>query len=385
MNEKNIIYLDYQATTPLRPEVLKAMMPYFKEKYGNPHSNNHSLGKDANLAVEKAKKNIASLINCEPEEIILTSGATESNNFAIKSIAESYGKEKIQIITLNTEHKCVIESCNFLEKRGYLVHYLEVEKNGIVNFSKLKKLIKDKMSLVSIMHVNNEIGVIQPVNEIGKLCKKYGGLFHTDAAQTFSCLNIDVKKNNIDALSLSAHKIYGPKGIGALYINAKIKNIVRPLIDGGGQQNGLRSGTIATPLAVGFGEASLQIKKRLKKNFNYYKMLSNFFIHELKKNKIKFNINGDLKKRSPVNLNIAFLEVEANQLINFLPETAISTGSACASGNIEKSHVLTALKIENSVIDSSIRISFGENTKKTHLVKTSKLINSAIKKIKNLT
>ena len=385
MKEKNIIYLDYQATTPLRPEVLKAMMPYFKEKYGNPHSNNHSLGKDANLAVEKAKKNIASLINCEPEEIILTSGATESNNFAIKSIAESYGKEKIQIITLNTEHKCVIESCNFLEKRGYLVHYLEVEKNGIVNFSKLEKLIKDKMSLVSIMHVNNEIGVIQPVNQIGKLCKKYGGLFHTDAAQTFSCLNIDVKKNNIDALSLSAHKIYGPKGIGVLYINAKIKNIVRPLIDGGGQQNGLRSGTIATPLAVGFGEASLQIKKRLKKNFNYYKMLSNFFIHELKKNKIKFNINGDLKKRSPVNLNIAFLEVEANQLINFLPETAISTGSACTSGNIEKSHVLTALKIENSIIDSSIRISFGENTKKTDLTKIAKLINSAIKKIKNLT
>ena len=384
MNEKNIIYLDYQATTPLRPEVLKAMMPYFKEKYGNPHSNNHSLGKDANLAVEKAKKNIASLINCEPEEIVLTSGATESNNFAIKSIAESYGKEKIQIITLNTEHKCVIESCNFLEKRGYLVHYLEVEKNGIVNFSKLEKLIKDKMSLVSIMHVNNEIGVIQPVNQIGKLCKKYGRLFHTDAAQTFSCLNIDVKKNNIDALSLSAHKIYGPKGIGALYINAKIKNIVRPLIDGGGQQNGLRSGTIATPLAVGFGEASVQIKTRLKKNFNYYKMLSNFFIRELKKNKIKFNINGDLKKRSPVNLNIAFLEVEANQLINFLPGTAISTGSACTSGNIEKSHVLTALKIENSVIDSSIRISFGENTKKTDLIKTVKLISSAIKKIKNL-
>jgi cysteine desulfurase len=254
-----------------------------------------------------------------------------------------------------------------------------------VNFSKLEKLIKDKMSLVSIMHVNNEIGVIQPVNEIGKLCKKYGGLFHTDAAQTFSCLNIDVKKNNIDALSLSAHKIYGPKGIGALYINAKIKNIVRPLIDGGGQQNGLRSGTIATPLAVGFGEASLQIKKRLKKNFNYYKMLSNLFIRELKKNKIKFNINGDLKKRSPINLNIAFLEVEANQLINFLPEAAISTGSACTSGNIEKSHVLTALKIENSIIDSSIRISFGENTKKTDLTKIAKLINSAIKKIKNLT
>ena len=384
MKEKNIIYLDYQATTPLRPEVLKAMMPYFKEKYGNPHSNNHSLGKDANLAVEKAKKNIASLINCEPEEIILTSGATESNNFAIKSIAESYGKEKIQIITLNTEHKCVIESCNFLEKRGYLVHYLGVEKNGIVNFSKLEKLIKDKMSLVSIMHVNNEIGVIQPVKEIGKLCKKYGGLFHTDAAQTFSCLNIDVKKNNIDSLSLSAHKIYGPKGIGALYINAKIKNIVRPLIDGGGQQNGLRSGTIATPLAVGFGEASIQIITRFKKNFNYYKILSNFFIRELKKNKIKFNINGDLKKRSPVNLNIAFLEVEANQLINFLPETAISTGSACTSGNIEKSHVLTALKIENSIIDSSIRISFGENTKKTDLTKIAKFINTAIKKIKNL-
>jgi cysteine desulfurase len=384
MNEKNIIYLDYQATTPLRPEVLKAMMPYFKEKYGNPHSNNHSLGKDANLAVEKAKKNIASLINCEPEEIILTSGATESNNFAIKSIAESYGKEKIQIITLNTEHKCVIESCNFLEKRGYLVHYLEVEKNGIVNFSKLEKLIKNKMSLVSIMHVNNEIGVIQPINEIGKLCKKYNAIFHTDAAQTFSCLDIDVKKNYIDALSLSAHKIYGPKGIGALYLNSKIKNILRPLIDGGGQQSGLRSGTVPTPLAVGFGEASIQIKKRIGNNFKKYKELNTYFINQLKKNKINFIINGDLNKRSPINLNISFLDVEADQLINFLPNLAISTGSACTSASIEKSHVLTALKLGNNIIDSSIRFSFGEITKKTDIKKVAKLIYIAINKIKKL-
>ena len=384
MNEKNIIYLDYQATTPLRPEVLKAMMPYFKEKYGNPHSNNHSLGKDANLAVEKAKKNIASLINCEPEEIILTSGATESNNFAIKSIAESYGKEKIQIITLNTEHKCVIESCNFLEKRGYLVHYLGVEKNGILNISQLEELIKNKMSLISIMHVNNEIGVIQPINEIGKLCKKYNAIFHTDAAQTFSCLDIDVKKNYIDALSLSAHKIYGPKGIGALYLNSKIKNILRPLIDGGGQQSGLRSGTVPTPLAVGFGEASIQIKKRIGNNFKKYKELNMYFINQLKKNKINFIINGDLNKRSPINLNISFLDVEADQLINFLPNLAISTGSACTSGSIEKSHVLTALKLGNNIIDSSIRFSFGEITKKTDIKKVAKLIYIAINKIKKL-
>ena len=384
MNEKNIIYLDYQATTPLRPEVLKAMMPYFKEKYGNPHSNNHSLGKDANLAVEKAKKNIASLINCEPEEIVLTSGATESNNFAIKSIAESYGKEKIQIITLNTEHKCVIESCNFLEKRGYLVHYLGVEKNGILNISQLEELIKNKMSLISIMHVNNEIGVIQPINEIGKLCKKYNAIFHTDAAQTFSCLDIDVKKNYIDTLSLSAHKIYGPKGIGALYLNSKIKNILRPLIDGGGQQSGLRSGTVPTPLAVGFGEASIQIKKRIDNNFKKYKELNTYFINQLKKNKINFIINGDLNKRSPINLNISFLDVEANQLINFLPNLAISTGSACTSGSIEKSHVLTALKLENNIIDSSIRFSFGEITKKTDIKKVAKLIYIAINKIKKL-
>ena len=384
MNEKNIIYLDYQATTPLRPEVLKAMMPYFKEKYGNPHSNNHSLGKDANLAVEKAKKNIASLINCEPEEIILTSGATESNNFAIKSIAESYGKEKIQIITLNTEHKCVIESCNFLEKRGYLVHYLGVEKNGILNISQLEELIKNKMSLISIMHVNNEIGVIQPINEIGKLCKKYNAIFHTDAAQTFSCLDIDVKKNYIDTLSLSAHKIYGPKGIGALYLNSKIKNILRPLIDGGGQQSGLRSGTVPTPLAVGFGEASIQIKKRIGNNFKKYKELNMYFINQLKKNKINFIINGDLNKRSPINLNISFLDVEADQLINFLPNLAISTGSACTSGSIEKSQVLTALKLGNNIIDSSIRFSFGEITKKTDIKKVAKLIYIAINKIKKL-
>jgi len=384
MNEKNIIYLDYQSTTPLRPEVLKAMMPYFKEKYGNPHSNNHSLGKDANLAVEKAKKNIASLINCEPEEIILTSGATESNNFAIKSIAESYGKEKIQIITLNTEHKCVIESCNFLEKRGYLVHYLGVEKNGILNISQLEELIKNKMSLISIMHVNNEIGVIQPINEIGKLCKKYNAIFHTDAAQTFSCLDIDVKKNHIDALSLSAHKIYGPKGIGALYLNSKIKNILRPLIDGGGQQSGLRSGTIPTPLAVGFGEASIQIKKRTDNNFKKYKELNTYFINQLKKNKINFQINGDLNKRSPINLNISFLDIEADQLINFLPNLAMSTGSACTSGSIEKSHVLTALKLQNNIIDSSIRFSFGEITKKIDIRKVAKLIYIAINKIKKL-
>ena len=384
MKEKNIIYLDYQATTPLRPEVLKAMMPYFKEKYGNPHSNNHSLGKDANLAVEKAKKNIASLINCEPEEIVLTSGATESNNFAIKSIAESYGKEKIQIITLNTEHKCVIESCNFLEKRGYLVHYLGVEKNGILNISQLEELIKNKMSLISIMHVNNEIGVIQPINEIGKLCKKYNAIFHTDAAQTFSCLDIDVKKNYIDTLSLSAHKIYGPKGIGALYLNSKIKNILRPLIDGGGQQSGLRSGTVPTPLAVGFGEASIQIKKRIGNNFKKYKELNMYFINQLKKNKINFIINGDLNKRSPINLNISFLDVEADQLINFLPNLAISTGSACTSGSIEKSHVLTALKLQNNLIDSSIRFSFGEITKKTDIKKVAKLIYIAINKIKKL-
>jgi len=385
MSEKNIIYLDYQATTPVRPEVLKAMMPYFKEKFGNPHSNNHSLGKDANLAVNNAKKNIGKLINCEPEEIIFTSGATESNNFAIKSIAEAYGKDKIQIITLTTEHKCVIESCNFLEKKGYSVNYLEVEKNGILNISQLEKLIKNKMSLVSIMHVNNEIGVIQPIHEIGKLCKEHNAIFHTDAAQTFSCLDIDVQKCQIDALSLSAHKIYGPKGIGALYLNSKIKNILRPLIDGGGQQTGLRSGTVPTPLAVGFGEASVQIKKRIKSNFKNYKKLSSYFINQLKKNKIKFIINGDKKNRSPINLNIGFIDIEADQLINFLPNIAISTGSACTSGSIEKSHVLTALKLANNIIDSSVRFSFGETTQNSDIEKAASSINTAIHKIKKLT
>jgi len=385
MSEKNIIYLDYQATTPVRPEVLKAMMPYFKEKFGNPHSNNHSLGKDANLAVNNAKKNIGKLINCEPEEIIFTSGATESNNFAIKSIAEAYGKDKIQIITLTTEHKCVIESCNFLEKKGYSVNYLEVEKNGILNISQLENLIKSKMSLVSIMHVNNEIGVIQPIHEIGKLCKEYNAIFHTDAAQTFSCLDIDVKKCQIDALSLSAHKVYGPKGIGALYLNSKIKNILRPLIDGGGQQSGLRSGTVPTPLAVGFGEASVQIKKRIKSNFKNYKKLSSYFVNQLKKNKINFVINGDLKNRSPINLNIGFIDIEADQLMNFLPNIAISTGSACTSGSIEKSHVLTALKLANNIIDSSVRFSFGETTKNSDIEKAASSINTAIHKIKKLT
>ena len=247
------IYLDYQATTPVDEKILKKMLPFFTENFGNPHSNNHSVGRLANEAVEESRKNVASLINAETSEIIFTSGATESNNLAIKSIAKNYFEKDCQIITVKTEHKCVLESCHELEKEGFKVTYLDVNNDGIIKLSDLENLLKEKPALVSFMHANNEIGVLQPVKEIGELCKKYNSIFHSDIAQSIGTQKIDVVEMNIDACSISAHKIYGPKGIGALYVSNHIKNTLRPLMSGGGQEMNLRSGTLSPALCVGIG------------------------------------------------------------------------------------------------------------------------------------
>ena len=356
------IYLDYQATTPVSPEILEKMMPYFTENFGNPHSNNHEFGRFANEAVQTARENIADLINAQNSEIIFTSGATESNNFAIKSIAKNYFEKNCQIITVKTEHKCVLESCHELEKEGFKVTYLDVDEDGLISIKDLENLLKEKPALVSIMHANNEIGVLQSIKEIGEICKKYNSIFHSDVAQSIGTQKIDVEEIKIDALSISAHKIYGPKGIGALFISNKIKNSLRPIISGGGQEMNLRSGTLSPALCVGLGEACKDISKNREKYVKHFKELKSVLLSALTNSKLDFDINGSVENRIPNNLNIAIKGKIAEQLFNFMPYIALSSGSACTSGAIERSHVLSSMKLDDARIDGSFRISTGRNT-----------------------
>ena len=363
----NKIYLDYQATTPVSKKILDKMLPFFSENFGNPHSNNHEFGRNANDAVEEARENIADLINANKTEIIFTSGATESNNLAIKSIARHYFEKDCQVITVKTEHKCVLESCHELEQEGFSVHYLEVDKDGLIDLNELEKLLKQKKSLVSIMHANNEIGVLHPIKEIGELCKKYKSIFHSDVAQSIGTQTIDVEEMNIDALSISAHKIYGPKGVGALFISNSIKNTLRPLISGGGQELNLRSGTLSPALCVGLGEACKDISINRDKYVQHFKELKSALLSGLITSKFEFNINGSVEERIPNNLNIAIAGKVSEQLFNFMPHIALSSGSACSSGTIERSHVLSAMKLPDHIIDGSFRISFGRSTTKEEL------------------
>ena len=356
------IFLDYQSTTPVSDKVLKKMLPYFTEKFANPHSNNHSLGRETNEVVEKTREQVAKLINAEPNEIVFTSGATESNNLAIKSIAQNYFTSDFQVITCKTEHKCVLESCYYLEQQNIKVHYLEVDEAGLINLEDLEKLLKVKPSLVSIMHANNEIGVLQPLKEIGELCKKHKAIFHSDIAQSLGTTSVDVQLFNLHAASISAHKIYGPKGIGALYLSKSIKNILKPMIDGGGQEMGIRSGTLSPALCVGLGEACADLKKNHIQYYDHFKKLKSVMLSELIQSKIDFEINGDVSSRIPNNLNIRIKNKEALALFNQMPHIAMSTGSACTSGTITRSHVLTALKLNDQQIDESFRISFGRET-----------------------
>ena len=363
----NKIYLDYQATTPVDEKILKKMIPYFSEYFGNPHSNNHEFGRSANNAVDEARANVANLINAETNEIIFTSGATESNNFAIKSIAKDYFEKECQIITAKTEHKCVLESCHELEKEGFQVTYLDVDEDGIIKLSELENLLKEKKALVSIMHANNEIGVLQPIKEIGELCKKYNSIFHSDIAQSIGTQKIDVVEMNIDACSISAHKIYGPKGIGSLYISNNIKNTLRPLMSGGGQEMNLRSGTLSPALCVGLGEACRDISQNREKYTKHFEEIKSVLLSGLINSKINYEINGSVEKRIPNNLNISIKGKVAEQLFNFMPDFALSSGSACTSGTIERSHVLSAMKLDNARIDGSFRISAGRNTTKDEI------------------
>ena len=362
------IYLDYQATTPVDSKILEKMLPFFSVNFANPHSNNHQDGRSANEVIEEARENVANLINAQSSEIIFTSGATESNNLALKSIAKNYFENKCQIISCKTEHKCVLESCHELEKEGFKVTYLDVDEEGLINIDKLENILKKEKSLVSIMMANNETGVIQDVKKIGELCKKYNSIFHSDIAQSIGTQKIDVNEMSIDACSISAHKIYGPKGIGALYVSNNIKNTLRPLMSGGGQEMGLRSGTQSPALCVGLGEACKDLTENRERYVQHFREIKSALLSGLINSKIDFEINGSVEKRIPNNLNISIKGKVAEQLFNFMPHIALSSGSACTSGTIERSHVLSSMKLDDARIDGSFRISAGRNTTKEEII-----------------
>ncbi len=362
-NMKLPVYLDYQATTPMDPRVLEAMMPYFTTKFGNPHSRSHSYGWEAEEAVEKAREQVASLIKANPKEIIFTSGATESNNLAIQGAAHFYKDKKNHIITVVTEHKCVLDTCRHLEvEEGFKVTYLPVQKNGLVDLEVLKKAITDKTLLVSVMAVNNEIGVIQPLKEIGKICREHGAFFHTDAAQAFGKIPLDVEEMNIDLMSISGHKIYGPRGVGALFVRRRPRVRLNPIIKGGGQERGFRSGTLPTPLVVGFGEAAHIAQQEMKSENERIHALSEKFYSAITKAIPEVYLNGDKEHRIPGNLNLSFAYVEGESMIMAIRDLAVSSGSACTSASLEPSYVLRALGVTEDMAHTSIRFGFGRFT-----------------------
>jgi len=356
------IYLDYQATTPMDPRVLEAMMPYFTYKFGNPHSRSHSYGWEAEEGVEKARGQVAKLIGADEKEVIFTSGATESNNLAIRGVAEFYKDRKNHIVTTVTEHKCVLDTCRHLEQQGFDVTYLPVQKNGLVDLEALRAAVTDKTVVVSIMAVNNEIGVIQPLAEIGKICREKKAFFHTDAAQAVGKIPLDVEAMNIDLMSISGHKIYGPKGIGALYVRRKPRVRLVPLIVGGGQERGFRSGTLPTPLCVGLGEAAEIAMKEMDAESKRLAKLQARMLKGLNAKLTDIHVNGDLEHRIPGNLNIGFAYVEGESLMMGIKGLSVSSGSACTSASLEPSYVLRALGVEEDMAHTSLRIGLGRFT-----------------------
>ncbi|KAK4457195.1 putative cysteine desulfurase mitochondrial precursor [Cladorrhinum samala] len=357
------IYLDMQATTPLDPRVLDAMLPFYTGFYGNPHSRTHAYGWESEKAVEDAREHIAALVGADPKEIIFTSGATESNNMSIKGVARFFGRggKKKHIITTQTEHKCVLDSCRHLQDEGYEITYLPVNNNGLVDLEKLKEAIRPDTMLVSIMAVNNEIGVIQPIAEIGKLCRENKVFFHTDAAQAVGKIPMDVNAMNIDLMSISAHKIYGPKGIGACYVRRRPRVRLDPIISGGGQERGLRSGTLAPALAVGFGEACRIAKKEMEYDSKRVRALSERLLNGLLSME-HTSQNGDRNHFYPGCVNVSFAYVEGESLLMALKDIALSSGSACTSASLEPSYVLRALGNSDESAHSSIRFGIGRFT-----------------------
>jgi cysteine desulfurase len=376
------VYLDYQATTPMDPRVLDAMMPYFIEKFGNPHSRNHHHGWEAEQAVEKARQQVAELIGGDEREIVFTSGATESNNLAIAGTARFYKDRKNHIVTVATEHKCVLDTCRHLEQEGFEITYLPVQQNGLVDLEALKRAITPKTVLVSVMAVNNEIGVIQPLAEIGKICREKGAFFHTDAAQAFGKIPLDVNAMNIDLMSISGHKIYGPKGIGALFVRRKPRVRMIALIHGGGQERGFRSGTLPTPLCVGLGEAAAIAKREMGQETAKLTKLRDRFYDSVKERLPEVYLNGDLESRIPGNLNLSFAYVEGEGLMMGIKDLSVSSGSACTSASLEPSYVLRALGVTEDLAHTSLRIGFGRFTTEGEVDYAADRIVEAVQKLR---
>lgn len=378
------VYMDYQSTTPTDPRVVDAMMPYFTEKFGNPHSSSHAFGWEAEAAIEQAREYVADLIGASPKEIVFTSGATESNNMALKGVAHFYGDKKKHIITAVTEHKCVLDSCRHLEQEGFRVTYLPVKENGLIDLEELKAAIKDDTAIVSIMTVNNEIGVIQPVKEIGAICRERGVFFHTDAAQAFGKMPLDVNEMNIDLMSISGHKIYGPKGVGAIYIRRRPRVRLKPLINGGGQERGFRSGTLPTPLIVGLGEAARIAKNEMAAESKRVQELTDRLYKGITDKAKDVFLNGDAKARIPGNLNLSFAYIEGESMIMAIKDLAVSSGSACTSASLEPSYVLRAIGVGEDLAHTSIRFGIGRFTTEEEIDYAIKVVTGAIDKLREM-
>lgn len=379
------IYLDYSATTPVDPRVAAKMAECLTHEgnFGNPASRSHSFGWQAEAAVEEARANVAALVNADPKEIVWTSGATESDNLAIKGAAHFYSKNGKHIITLKTEHKAVLDTCRQLEREGFEVSYLEPKADGLVDLEKLTAAIREDTVLISIMHVNNEIGVIQDIQAIGEIAREHKVIFHVDAAQSPGKAPIDLKEMKVDLMSFSAHKIYGPKGIGALYVRRKPRVRIEAQMHGGGHERGMRSGTLATHQIVGMGEAFRIAKEEMATENERIRMLRDRLLDGLRDIEEVY-INGDLEHRVPHNLNMSFNYVEGESLIMALKDIAISSGSACTSASLEPSYVLRALGRDDELAHSSLRFSIGRFTTTEDIDYAINTIRNAVSKLRDL-
>jgi cysteine desulfurase len=379
------IYLDSHATTPVDPRVLEAMLPYFTEKFGNAASRNHAFGWEAEEAVDQARRQIARLIHADSKEIVFTSGATESDNLALKGVVEMYREKGDHIITSATEHRAVLDTAKALEKRGVKVTYLPVDKTGMVNPDDVRNAITDKTILISIMLANNEIGTINPVKEIGKIAKEKGVIFHCDATQGVGKIPVDVQELGIDLMAFTAHKIYGPKGLGALYVRKKGPRVrLAPQIDGGGQERGMRSGTLAVPLIVGLGKACELCEQEMPTESKRVAGLRDRLQDAIMKALDEVYLNGHPVHRLPHNLNVSFAYVEGESLLMGLKEIALSSGSACTSATLEPSYVLRALGVGSDLAHSSIRFGVHRYSTQEEIDYTAKRVVEVVNKLREM-
>jgi len=377
------VYLDYSATTPIDPRVADKMIPYLREQFGNPASRSHLYGWEAEKAVEEARAQVAALVNADPREIIWTSGATEGDNLAIKGAAQFYKTKGRHIITVKTEHKAVLDTVRELERQGFEATYLQPQDNGLITVEQLEEAIRPDTILVSVMLVNNEIGVIQPIDEIGELCRKKGVIFHCDAAQATGKVHIDLEKTKVDLMTFTAHKTYGPKGIGALYVRRKPRVRIEAQMHGGGHERGLRSGTLATHQIVGMGEAFRIAREEMDSEIARITALRDRLAKGLTEMEEVY-INGDMAHRVAHNLNVSFNYVEGESLIMAIKELAVSSGSACTSASLEPSYVLRALGRSDELAHSSIRFTFGRFTTEEDIDFTVRLIKEKVARLREL-